>query len=145
MAIDRWLLDQHCQGRLPSVLRFYRWQPAAISLGYHQRHYPPHWLNLSWQGQPLSLVRRPSGGRAVLHQGDLTYAVITSAFSGQRQQVYQQVCQFLVQGWRSLGFSLVYGTAGRGYIHNPGCFTTSTAADLTLAHGAKLIGSAQFR
>ncbi|NJN04718.1 MAG: lipoate--protein ligase family protein [Leptolyngbyaceae cyanobacterium SL_1_1] len=144
MALDRWLLDQHCLGLMPSVLRFYRWQPVAISLGYHQRRYPDYWSDLTWQGQPVDLVRRPSGGRAVLHQGDLTYAVITSA-SGSRQQVYEQICEFLVQGWRSLGLPLRYGTAGRGYIHNPGCFTTATAADLVLENGAKLVGSAQLR
>ncbi|NEQ33103.1 MAG: lipoate--protein ligase family protein [Leptolyngbya sp. SIO4C5] len=145
MALDRWLLEQHRCGRLPSVLRFYRWQPATISLGYHQRRYPDCWRDLTWQGQPVPLVRRPSGGRAVLHQGDLTYAVITSDFTGSRQQVYQQICQFLLHGWRSLGVSLRYGTAGRGYIHHPGCFTTATAADLVLDDGTKVVGSAQYR
>ncbi|MEB3224598.1 MAG: lipoate--protein ligase family protein, partial [Synechococcus sp.] len=43
MAIDAWLLDQHLQGKIPSVLRFYTWEPVAISLGYHQRKYPDFW------------------------------------------------------------------------------------------------------
>ncbi len=77
MAIDAWLLEQHDLGKHPPTLRFYTWEPAAISLGYHQRRWPQYWQGLTGQGQPLDMVRRPSGGRAVLHQGDLTYAVIS--------------------------------------------------------------------
>lgn len=145
MAIDRWLLEQHELGLQPSILRFYTWSPVAISLGYHQHHYPDFWSALTWQGAAIDLVKRPSGGRAVLHQGDLTYAVITSGLAPHRQQAYQQICQFLMAGWQSLGITLQYGRAGRGYIHNPNCFGTATAADLVLPDGAKLIGSAQLR
>jgi lipoate-protein ligase A len=145
MAIDTWLLDQHRQGRHPPTLRFYTWTPAAVSLGYHQKQYPTHWNTLTWQGHPVDLVRRPSGGRAVLHQGDLTYAVIGSGFAENRTQAYGQICRFLIEGWRSLGVELRYGQAQRGYVHNPNCFGTATAADLVLPNGVKLIGSAQVR
>lgn len=148
MAIDRWLLEQHLSGH-PPALRFYTWSPPAISLGYHQHRYPEHWQHLVWQGQKVDLVRRPTGGRAVLHQGDLTYAVVTSGVTsglvGTRVQVYEKICEFLIQGWRSLDIKLQYGTAGRGYIHNPNCFGTATGADLILPDGTKLIGSAQLR
>ena len=145
MAIDEWLLEQHRLGTHPPTLRFYTWHPAAISLGYHQRQYPEFWQQLTWQGTLLDLVRRPTGGRAVLHQGDLTYAVITSGLQGTRLQVYEQICEFLIQGWKELGLELHYGSAGRGYIHNPNCFGTATGADLVLADGNKFIGSAQLR
>ncbi|AFZ23257.1 lipoate-protein ligase A [Cylindrospermum stagnale PCC 7417] len=145
MAIDRWLFSQHQLGQHPPTLRFYTWSPPAISLGYHQREYPEFWQNLSWQSQKLDVVRRPTGGRAVLHQGDLTYAVVTSGMRGSRLQIYQEICEFLIQGWRSLGVELDYGTSGRGYIHNPNCFGTATGADLVLLDQTKLIGSAQLR
>ncbi len=145
MAIDYWLLEQHHLGKHPPTLRFYTWSPPAISLGYHQKKYPESWQNLIWQGEKIDLVRRPSGGRAVLHQGDLTYAVVTSGIIGSRLQAYAKICEFLIQGWRSLGLELNYGQAGRGYIHNPNCFGTATGADLVLANGSKLIGSAQLR
>lgn len=145
MAIDAWLLEQHRLGHGPPALRFYTWSPPAISLGYHQNQWPAHWETLTWHQQSLDLVRRPSGGRAVLHQGDLTYAAIVSGLSGNRREVYQSLCQFLIEGWRSLGMDLHYGQAGRGYIHNPNCFGTATAADLVTADGFKLIGSAQLR
>ena len=143
MAIDSWLLDQCKKGLQPPSLRFYTWAKPTISLGYHQKQFPAHWHDLHYQGQRVDLVRRPTGGRAVLHQGDLTYALMTSGLSGSRRDIYQQLCQFLIAGWRELGVSLTFGAAGRGYIKNPNCFGTATAADLVLDSGYKLIGSAQ--
>lgn len=145
MALDLWLFNQHCLGLHPPTLRFYSWAPAAISLGYHQSKFPEFWQQLSWNNQPLDLIRRPSGGRAVLHQGDLTYAVIASGFAASRAEAYREVCEFLIAGWRSLSISLQYGQTQRGYIHNPNCFGTATAADLVTPSGNKLIGSAQLR
>lgn len=145
MAIDRWLLEKHRQGQHAPTLRFYTWSPAAISLGYHQREYPAYWYKLLWQGKPLEIVRRPTGGRAVLHQGDLTYAVITSIMSGKRLEVYKYICQFLLEGWRSLGVELCYGTAAKEYMDDPNCFATATGADLVTVKGEKAIGSAQLR
>ena len=144
MANDCWLLKQQQLGH-PPTLRFYTWSPPALSLGYHQHRYPEHWQHLFWQEKKVELVRRPTGGRAVLHQGDLTYALVVSGLKGHRMQIYQKICEFLIQGWRSLGVDLHYGTAGRGYIQNPNCFGTATGADLILPNGSKLIGSAQLR
>jgi lipoate---protein ligase len=145
MAIDRYLLEKHLQGEYPPVLRFYTWCPGAISLGYHQKDYPQAWHNLTWQGEPLEIVRRPTGGRAVLHQGDLTYMVVTSTLPGKRLKVYKQICQFLLDGWRSLGVNLDYGHSTKEYIQNHNCFATATGADLITAGGDKVIGSAQLR
>lgn len=142
MAIDRWLLSQHQLGH-PPTLRFYTWSPPAISLGYHQSTLPEHWHQLTWQGMPVELVRRPTGGRAVLHQGDLTYALVTSGLAGSRVQVYQKICEFLIQGWQLLGVNLYYGSGKREYIHSQNCFGTATGADLVMADGSKLIGNAQ--
>jgi lipoate-protein ligase A len=145
MAVDNWLLEQHRNSLHPPTLRFYTWLPTALSLGYHQRQYPAAWEKITYQGQPLDIVRRPTGGRAVLHQGDLTYAVITSGLTGTRSRIYQDLCQFLIAGWQTLGVNLHYGEARRGYIHNPNCFGTATSADLVTDNHCKLIGSAQLR
>ena len=145
MAIDRFLLERHRLGKHPPAIRFYTWQPAAISLGYHQKEYPDSWNELTWLGQPLEIVRRPTGGRAVLHQGDLTYMVVTSIPPGKRLEVYKQICQFLIVGWRSLGVDLNYGTASREYIEQANCFATATGSDLVTVAGHKVIGSAQLR
>ena len=147
MELDHTWLDRHSQDpQSPSILRFYRWNPTAISLGFHQKHYPDHWNAIAEQHH-LDIVRRPSGGRAVLHQGDLTYAVITNVeVNGKKRshrEMYEYICEFLIQGFAKLGIALTYGNSGRGYIHNPSCFSTATNADLVIADGRKLIGSAQ--
>lgn len=144
MAVDQWLLSQHCQDQQPDCLRFYTWSPAAISLGYHQRRWPESWQQAT-AGANLDLVRRPTGGRAVLHQGDLTYSLITSAFQGRRIEVYQAICQFLIDGWAALGVPLTYGHQQRGYEKTANCFSSPTAADLVMVDGYKLIGSAQVK
>jgi len=151
MDLDRDLLDRHSQDpQSPSIIRFYGWTPPAISLGFHQKQYPVRWNAIAEQHN-LDIVRRPSGGRAVLHKGDLTYSVIThvdrdSNSQDQRRshrEVYEYICEFLIQCFAELGISRSYGQAGRGYIHNPSCFSTATNADLVIADGRKLIGSAQ--
>ncbi|QQE65009.1 biotin--protein ligase [Leptolyngbya sp. BL0902] len=146
MAIDGWLLDQHLHHGHPPTLRFYTWDPPAISLGFSQRrNLPDHWSTLTWQGQPIDLVQRPTGGRGVLHQGDLTYALITSGWDGTREQVYRHLCQFLIQGWGQLGLPLELGSATRPDLSSANCFGLSTAADLVTPTGLKWIGSAQLR
>jgi lipoate-protein ligase A len=146
MAIDTWLLDQHQHHGHPPTLRFYTWKPAAISLGVSQRrHIPEHWQNLRWQGQPVELVQRPTGGRGVLHQGDLTYALTTARVDGSRNQVYRSLCQFLIEGWAKLGVPLDFGQPSRDYGRSHNCFALATGADLVDGDGHKVIGSAQLR
>jgi lipoate---protein ligase len=145
MQIDRWLLQEYLAGRQPPILRFYQWSPVAISLGYHQRRYPESWEHLGDGGQPVDLVRRPSGGRAVLHQGDLTYALIDSNHNLTRPELYQYFCEFLILGWQRLGVELAYGDRGRDYRSQANCFATATGADLVTTEGYKLVGSAQLR
>jgi lipoate---protein ligase len=143
MQIDRWLLQEYLAHRQPPTLRFYQWSPVAISLGYHQRRYPAAWQSLKYQENPIDLVQRPTGGRAVLHQGELTYSIVTAGIPGSKTAAYQQLCEFLIQGWDKLGVELFYGAKGKEYRDQADCFATATGADLVLADGYKFIGSAQ--
>lgn len=156
MALDRWLLTRFCdaapdsnldlEANVMGCLRFYSWQPHALSLGYHQQKCPSHWSELCLR-RGLDVVHRPSGGRAVLHGTDLTYALVMRlpAFWRQqsRRQVYEWLCGFLIAGLAPLGIGLNFGTAGRAYRHHDSCFSTATTADLVLGDGRKVIGSAQ--
>ena len=75
MALDEALLDWHSEGEIPPVIRFYEWNPATLSIGYFQQvHQDINLDAVSEQG--LGFVRRPTGGRAVLHDQELTYSVI---------------------------------------------------------------------
>lgn len=138
MGIDALLLQQAAAS---PVLRFYRWDGAWLSLGRHQRQWPRHWNRLQADGL-LKLVRRPSGGQAVLHAGGLTYALVWPNAPRQRREAYRQACQWLIHGFAKLGLPLHFGDepAGRD---GPNCFARSTAADLVDGSGVKRIGSAQ--
>ena len=138
MALDRLLLDQTTEAPL---LRFYRWDGPWLSLGRHQRSWPSHWNDLARSGQ-INLVRRPSGGQAVLHAGGLTYALIWPSAPRQRREAYRQACQWLLHGFASLGMPLHFGDAPAAP-DDANCFARSTAADLVDAQGVKRVGSAQ--
>ena len=88
------------------------------------------------------MVRRPSGGRAVLHAGGLTYALIWPDAPRQRKQAYREACQWLIDGFSSLGLTLQFGDNADS-VDDPNCFARSTAADLVDQDGVKRIGSAQ--
>jgi lipoate-protein ligase A len=144
MAIDAWLLDQAVAGAGPA-LRFYQWQRCSVSLGFHQRRIPEHWRHppdpeLAPEG--LDWVRRPSGGRAVLHAGSLTYALVWPGAPADRALAYSLACAWLRETFQSLGLPLGHGrqVATRD---RASCFATGTPADLVHACGAKRIGSAQ--
>jgi lipoate-protein ligase A len=148
MAIDAWMLEG-LEGAadpasratpLPSF-RLYRWSQPTLSLGWHQRRLEPHWGDLVRQGR-IDLVRRPSGGRAVLHGGDLTYALVWPGPRGTRSETYRLALQWLLDAFAAMGQPLRSGH--QAVSPQPSsCFATSTVADLVHDGGAKRVGSAQ--
>lgn len=142
MAIDAWLLEQVIQGeRQGPLLRFYRWSEPTLSLGRHQRSVDPRWTQLAEDGH-LKLARRPSGGSAVLHGGDLTYALIWPTPPRRRREAYHLSCRWLQEAFAAMDLPLLFGDAPcRSDQVN--CFASSTTADLVHSGGAKRIGSAQ--
>ena len=131
MALDAWLLKRSNS----PALRFYRWDGPWLSLGRHQRQWPQHWNDLARRGR-ISLVRRPSGGRAVLHAGGLTYALIWPDAPRRRQEAYRQACQWLIDGFQELGLPLHFGGDPAGAEAN-NCFASATVADLVDPSGVK--------
>ena len=143
MAIDRWMLAQQCKENGSPMLRLYRWSQPTLSLGRHQRQIDPRWMALAQQGR-LHLVRRPSGGRAVLHAGELTYALACRPSTTHRLTAYAEACQWLLAAFKALGVPLAFGSVKAAEAAQRGnCFASGTAADLIQANGAKRIGSAQ--
>lgn len=144
MAIDYWCWQRHLMGDGPPVLRFYQWTPAALSLGYHQKEIPSQWRSLlACEG--VDLVRRPTGGRAVLHGGDLTYGLIYTCPLPQRRDSYCHICGWLRRVWGDRGVPLYFGQGDRSYAQQDSCFASATKADLVTETGIKVIGSAQLR
>lgn len=136
MAADDWLLEQ-----AQPAFRLYRWSRPTLSLGFHQQPIPGPWLELARRGR-LELVRRPSGGRAVLHAGGLTYALVWPGAPRQRRLAYRQACSWLQLAFAELGQPVAFG-ADAASAAGANCFATATNADLVEAGGAKRVGSAQ--
>ena len=96
----------HAGGAAPPTLRLYRWRPACLSLGRFQRSGAIDRAACARAG--VAIVRRPSGGRALLHDAELTYAIIARAdhplFGGQSiLATYRQISLALLAGLRRLG------------------------------------------
>ena len=99
MAIDLMLFeDLISNSKFSMAFRFYRWQGAWLSVGKNQSHLPLRWVNLVNKGA-LRIVRRPSGGKAVLHSGGLTYALVLPSPPRGKLQAYYHACNWLVKGF----------------------------------------------
>lgn len=142
MAADVALLDDLAAGGLPT-LRLYRWSAPAVSLGRFQRDQVVDRAACARHG--VEVVRRPSGGRALLHGGDLTYAVAMprpSGPAGSIDAVYGLVAAALVAGLARLG---VAASVGRGDgATGPACFAGQQGADLRVGE-RKVCGAAQLQ
>lgn len=148
MAIDDWLLDGALAARdadpgssAGAMLRLYGWSRPTLSLGFHQRQLERRWQELATAGV-IDLVRRPSGGRAVLHAGEITYALVWPRPNLSRVEAYRQACGWLQATFSALSLPLTFGVQPAAQPPS-NCFASSTAADLVHGCGAKRIGSAQ--
>ena len=143
MALDLNSLDQTiCNPEIILTLRFYYWTGDWLSIGYHQKEIPPHWEKLLSNGE-INIVRRPSGGGAVLHSGGITYA-LTFKKTYYKILSYKMVNNWLIKSFRELGLNLKYGNLQKSPITS-NCFGTSLISDLIDQDGFKRIGSAQYR
>ncbi len=143
MALDLHFLDKTISDtEILFTIRFYQWEGDWISLGYHQKSIPPHWKKLAKE-RIIKIVRRPSGGGAVLHSGGITYA-LTFKKASYKSFSYELVNNWLIKSFNEIGLSLVRGNLGKSTI-NENCFGTAYASDLVDQYGFKRIGSAQYR
>jgi len=143
MALDLNSLDQTIfNPEIILTLRFYYWTGDWISIGHHQKEIPPHWEKLLQNGE-INIVRRPSGGGAVLHSGGITYA-LTFKKSYYRILSYEMVNNWLIRSFKELGLNLQYGNLQKSPL-TLNCFGTSLISDLIDQDGFKRIGSAQYR
>lgn len=148
MAVDQAIALACAAGESLPTLRFYRWQPPAISLGRHQPLADVDQAAAAARG--YELVRRSTGGRAILHTDELTYSVAASAeeprFKGGVMDAYLRLSNALVAGLENLGLWVDKAAADvrAGPDVSAACFEVPSAYELT-AGGRKLMGSAQSR
>jgi lipoyl(octanoyl) transferase len=148
MAVDEAIARAVAERLAPPTLRFYAWEPPCVSLGRHQ---PLAAVDAGRCAQlGYDIVRRPTGGRAILHTDELTYSVAARQddplMSGLVLDVYLRLADGLVEGLRRLGVDAVPapGTNRAGPGVSAACFEVPSAYEI-VSGGRKLLGSAQSR
>ncbi|MDT8435633.1 MAG: octanoyltransferase [Gemmatimonadota bacterium] len=145
MAVDHALMES--AGRTGIVtLRLYRWEPGCLSFGRNQE------ARGRYDGERAAalgydVVRRPTGGRSVLHHRELTYSVTAPADWGSLREAYLRINRALAVGLRRLGAPAAVHEGDGGPAPRPtvrACFRDPLPGEVT-AGGRKLVGSAQWR
>ena len=159
MAIDEALLEAVGNGRSGPVVRLYGFSPATLSLGRFQR-IQDRLIHDRLTADGVTLVRRPTGGHAVLHDDELTYSVCLpkegatgmdgsagagriSGIGARKRAVYELIAGVLLRGLANLGVEGRVNASQQGDLHNPDCFAAAGEYEITAVNGRKLIGSAQ--
>ena len=143
MAIDLFLLEKSFTDKnFHMAIRFYTWAGDWLSIGKNQKGLPKRWIKLL-EDEELKIVRRPSGGKAVLHNNGLTYSIIWKYPPKNKKESYLKTTQWLINGFKKAGVELFYGDQPVN-IFNSNCFSSSTLADLVDKNKNKYIGSAQY-
>ncbi|HDS09347.1 MAG TPA: lipoate--protein ligase family protein [Firmicutes bacterium] len=150
MSVDESLLINYIRNERPEpLLRLYKWKPASISIGYFQKAAE---INLQkCEEEKIGFIRRPTGGRSVLHDEEITYAFIggfEDIFQGQNLiQIYSIISKALVTGLRKSGFEVEFkkpDQTSSNYQTKVLCFDAVTSYEITL-NDKKVVGSAQVR
>jgi lipoate-protein ligase A len=143
MALDRAVLEGRAAGTSPPTLRLYRWQVPTVSLGRFQ---PLAQVDLDVCGRRgFDVVRRPTGGRGVLHDDEVTYGIVAGTADGVPRGVaasYRHLSGALAEAYSLLGVPAQVTARPRGEKGSGACYLHTTPADLSLG-AAKLSGSAQ--
>jgi lipoate-protein ligase A len=153
MAVDEAILEAHAAGEVPPTIRFYGWKPAAVSLGYFQQ--AAREIDLGkCRSLTIDVVRRLTGGRAVLHAAELTYSVVVREDHPLvPETITASYCYFsqgLLAGLRRLGVDAGLTVPGAAYGQTKrrhtcaACFDASSSYEIAV-DGRKLVGSAQVR
>ena len=152
MAIDAALLEQVDSSTVTrTILRFYQWRRPTMSLGRNQKLEKAVDADYC-RTNGIDIVHRPTGGRAVLHDDELTYAVIsndTEAFGDTIYGNYKRVSEALCLGYKRLGVPAVLAPDTRKHPDFPDdtdlpCFISPSRYEL-MVDGKKIVGSAQRR
>lgn len=152
MALDLAITHSVAEGKAPPTLRIYGWNPAAISLGYHQSR-----VDIDMERckkDAIDVVVRPTGGRAVLHAEELTYSVVLPDTSEYYQKsivkMYETISRCLVSALQMLDINVSLERTARASAGTPRdeltsmCYASSIQYEIGF-NGKKLVGSAQRR
>ncbi len=154
MAVDEELLARAQAGERTPTLRLYTWDPPAVSLGRFQKMTDA--VNVdACRKHGFDIVRRITGGRAVLHRSELTYSIVSpidnTLFPSNVHGTYKAIAQGLLAGLRILGIPAEMISRGsrhsrlvNSHAKDPSCFSSPSWYEIVV-NGKKIIGSAQRR
>lgn len=148
MALDESILEHIGRGESTPTLRLYAWDPACLSLGHAQSFADVDIARLKERG--WEVVRRATGGRAILHTDEITYSVIAPndepRVTGTVLESYNRLAQALLLAVQELELpvEMAEGKTDDHATPNPVCFEVPSTYEITV-NGKKLIGSAQAR
>lgn len=147
MAVDEAIMGAVARGERPPTLRLYDWTPACLSLGYGQKTSDVDFDRLARMG--WDAVRRPTGGRAILHTDELTYSITLPEehpiANGGIVESYRRLSAALMQALAALGAPVAADRRDDGpKLTGPVCFEVPSHYEITF-DGRKLLGSAQTR
>ena len=136
MDYDLSMLDFAIENKINyAMVRFYQWYPKCISLGRHQKAD-------CYNDLGIDVVKRVSGGRALLHDRELTYCFVAPIFKESIIESYKDISRGLIGGFKKLGVELDFAKNENKNVSY--CMNISSGADVAY-NGKKFIGSAQFR
>jgi len=148
MALDEAVMEAVAAGASPPTLRFYQWDPPCLSLGKRQ---PLSGVDLArCQADGVEVVRRATGGLAILHTNELTYSLATTSSDPRAEgailDAYRKLSHGLVAGLRLLGVPAAMNPVAPGGTQSvsAACFEVPSAYEITVGD-QKLMGSAQVR
>jgi lipoate-protein ligase A len=148
MALDEAIAEAVREKLSPPTLRFYQWNRPSISIGYFQRASDVNLDYCAKKGYPF--VRRLTGGRAILHDEELTYSISSftgsSLFKDSLLETYTAISNALLHGLKLNGIEARISFRKKRSEHhkNPSCFKSMSYGEITV-NKKKIIGSAQKR
>ena len=142
MALDSGLLAQCEDDPGAAFLRFYTWSPPALSIGYLEKESTIDVARAASRG--VEVVRRPTGGRVVLHDQDLTYTMVVPRRGPNSEAIYIWISECILAGLSTLGADVELARGERTGPAAPGrpCFLSAARHEI-VSSGRKLVGSAQ--
>jgi len=163
MAIDEAIMITHREGLVPPTIRFYQWSPPAVSLGYFQDLKKEIDVE-TCQDLGIGIVRRPTGGKAVLHDKELTYSFIIKEnhplVNNSILETYKKISGGIIKGLSYLGITAelvpLRGKLKSDFLHKGEkseichsnlksiCFSVPSQYEVQV-EGKKIVGSAQVR
>ncbi len=146
MSRDQAMLDLAVEGDIPPTVRFFQWDKPTLTIGKLQKVESLDIIHLEHRSIPL--VRRPTGGRAILHHHEVTFSMFLPPFffgAGYTPaESYEKLRQVLLLFLEILGITPDQETLNQPYLASPYCFSLNAAHEITVK-GKKLIGVAQAR